>query len=880
MPIVHPRRVFLALGIVCLIGLALAESASAVSFTTATNYPVNGQPFGLVSADFNGDGKADMATGNVTTSTISILLGDGSGGFAAATNVPVGNQPFDLATADFNGDGKADLATSNSFANSVSIFLGNGSGGFGAATTFPILASGAQTIRSADFNGDGKADLLTGNIYANSVSVLLGNGSGGFGAAATFPVGNQPYDAISADFNGDGKADIITANYGSANISVLLGNGAGGFAPATNFPAGANAQALAQGDFNGDGKRDLAVANAFTGGVSILLGNGSGGFGAPTSYPVGNYPYSLATADFDGDGKLDLLSANLGANSVSVMLGNGAGGFGAPNSYAVGNSPWTVIAADFNGDGSPDIAASNRSTNNVSVLLNIPPAIADVQITKTAAPTNARPGDVVTYTLKAKNIGAAAANNVVVTDSLPVGLSFVSADAPCLQSLGTVTCNLGTLSPAQEVTLEVKVGVDPWGTANPAADHLLDVQRVEAQIDLNAGEQKTVSVNCPSGFFTSDGSVRIDLIDQGAGDWPTPQVLESKASSLGIWQGTVKNTATGRAQAKIFAVCIRQNTVSGNHSHNLIVSAPVTATSPLPAGLNSQTLQCGPGQVAVQPGSISTTPADLVYSQPDGNGWKFTLDNHAPANVTFSIRCLTRQVAFASGHTHDLKLQRIFHDVVVDPGKVNEARLTCADGSKGIVAGWDLDHGLLSLGNDPRPVTRAYKLYNPTNAPLHARLSLLCLGDRTAGEHLAPQQYINTAMVSTSSAESSGLNNSASATVTAEDTDNFTPVPNPPTVKPTPNNPIGSTRLGGIAFLGKSSVTATVTCGEACSGKAKLFSLRGFLLASGNYRLNAAGTKKLTLKVKGKKAKQVLKKIKKGKLRLSNGSWRAVRIGS
>ena len=104
-----------------------------------------------------------------------------------------------------------------------------------------------------------------------------------------------------------------------------------------------------------------------------------------------------------------------------------------------------------------------------------------------------------------------------------------------------------------------------------------------------------------------------------------------------------------------------------------------------------------------------------MYSEPEGNGWKFVLDVSEPAHVTFSIRCLTRQVSVTNGHTHDLKFEHIVTEVTIEAGKVNETQLTCADGSKGIVADMDLDDGLKSLGNDPRPVTRAFKLYNPTD---------------------------------------------------------------------------------------------------------------------------------------------------------------------
>ena len=101
--------------------------------------------------------------------------------------------------------------------------------------------------------------------------------------------------------------------------------------------------------------------------------------------------------------------------------------------------------------------------------------------------------------------------------------------------------------------------------------------------------------------------------------------------------------------------------------------------------------------------------------------------------MTFSIRCLTRQVTFTDGHTHDLKFEHLVQEFTIQGGQVNEAQLTCPDGCKGIVAEMDLDPGLVSLGNDPRPVTRAYKLYNPTVGPLKARVSLLCLGNITGG---------------------------------------------------------------------------------------------------------------------------------------------------
>jgi hypothetical protein len=235
-------------------------------------------------------------------------------------------------------------------------------------------------------------------------------------------------------------------------------------------------------------------------------------------------------------------------------------------------------------------------------------------------------------------------------------------------------------------------------------------------------------------------------------------------------------------------------------------------------------------------------------------------------------------------------LERIWTEVTVEPGNVNEAQLTCADGYKGILAGWDLDHGLVSLGNDPRPVTRAYKLYNPTDKPLKARLSLLCLGDRTYGEHAVPQVIVNDASVSTSSSESDTANNSSSATVTAEETDIFTPVTNPPPIKPTPNNPIATTIVGkGVTYSAR-SVFASIRCSAACSGSAKLVTTgavrvggrtvkKGSVLARGSYGLGQAGSAKVRLKLNRKGLKLVKgRKLGRGLVRLSSGQSAVVRI--
>jgi hypothetical protein len=99
-------------------------------------YPVGLQPHGVVAADFNKDGILDLAVANKLSSSISILLGLGSEGvgngfFAGAVNYPAGGQPFKLVTADFNEDGILDLAAAINDAAKVNILPGLGSSGTG-----------------------------------------------------------------------------------------------------------------------------------------------------------------------------------------------------------------------------------------------------------------------------------------------------------------------------------------------------------------------------------------------------------------------------------------------------------------------------------------------------------------------------------------------------------------------------------------------------------------------------------------------------------------------------------------------------------------------------------------------------------------------------
>jgi hypothetical protein len=375
-------------GVRVLLGNGDGTFQSHVQVTNA----VGGSPVAIVTGDFTGNGRTDLAVADQSSDEVYILLGNGDGTFQPAANYTVGQSPstLGLVTGDFNGDGRLDLAVVNSgslpnYAGTVSVLLGNGDGTFQPAVNYAV-GTMPSAIVAGDFNGDGHLDLAVDNFDDNTVSVLLGNGDGTFQPAANYTVGQRPWGLVTGDFTGDGHLDLAVADAGGydqngnplpGEVSILLGNGDGTFQPSQQYAVGILPRAIVAGDFNGDGHLDLAVANlgvfhsAST--VSVLLGNGDGTFKSQVTYAVGADPISIVAGNFEGDGHLDLAVDNENSNgqhgTVSMLLGNGDGTFQPQVTYAVGPLPDALVAGDFNGDGRLDLAVANQFDGTVSLLL-------------------------------------------------------------------------------------------------------------------------------------------------------------------------------------------------------------------------------------------------------------------------------------------------------------------------------------------------------------------------------------------------------------------------------------------------------------------------------------------------------------------------------
>ncbi len=539
-------------------------------FQTGVGYRVGLGANYVALADFNGDGKADVAVANYLDNTISIFLGNGDGTFRAASPATynVGNGPVTMAVTDLNRDGDADIITANFGDGTISVLFGKGDGTLGTAVTHQTNQpnGGPYSVKVADVNGDGIPDVLVSNSNLNTVTLLLGVGNGTMESPVQITVGQLPNYIAVADLNEDGIPDLVTGNQGGGNTSntltIRLGNGNGTFQVAQSLTISGLPQEIAVADLNGDGHADLVVAgfdgNTNAGSVSVFLGNGNGTFQTATTYQTGSQPYSVAIGDINGDGKLDLVVANYLSNNFSVLLGNGNGTFQSAVNYNLPGAE-SFGVADINGDGISDllVADYNATAGELYVLLGIPP-VPDLDITLSHVTLSQ--GQSVLYSITVGNIGTLATTGAVtVTEDPPLGLIITA-----MSGTGW-TCTLSSLSCTRSDALAASTSYPDInvtaGVANNAQTTLINSVSVSGGGETNTANDTatdTATVTAASLVYAGSGAAP----PGGTANFPVVLSLPGGVSVTGI-TFTVAVTAVSGPALTAGALTFTPGTATG-----------------------------------------------------------------------------------------------------------------------------------------------------------------------------------------------------------------------------------------------------------------------------------------------------------------------------
>ena len=239
---------------------------------------LTGNPKAVVVADFTRDGNSDIAVLDCvpqSTCTLKIFINDLSSGTihvgqSIAIPGPVPTAKGMMVTADFNSDGRPDIALVNG-KNQVMIFTSGTGGTLTLRSTFNLpTGTIGNALTWGSFNHDSFLDLavrafdpvICTSDCPNHILVYLNNGSGSFGLRSKVPTSHNGGFITTADINGDQIQDLVSvgANFRDPSLQYAQGHGDGTFAaPVTVASVTGDANGLLVRALNRDSRHDIAV---------------------------------------------------------------------------------------------------------------------------------------------------------------------------------------------------------------------------------------------------------------------------------------------------------------------------------------------------------------------------------------------------------------------------------------------------------------------------------------------------------------------------------------------------------------------------------------------------------------------------------------------
>jgi len=547
-----------------------------LSVATGSPVGVGNGPDSVAVGDFNGDGKLDLAVANecgvtcVSGGTVSILLGNGDGTFSLKSSPGVGYSPHSVAVADFNGDGKLDLAVANDN-NTASILLGNGDGTFTAGSRSGV-GSNPISLAVGDFNGDGRLDIASANSSSNNVSVLVQEPFATFSPSSGLSFGNQNVGSSSST-----QSVTLTAGAAMSITSIAVTAGSANFnlvttttsCPYSGGTLGAGASCTVDLQFA------PTAAGSLTGTVTLtdnsggaagstqtisLTGTGLGPTASvsPSSLSFGNQPRGTTSAaqtvTLSNTGTAALTISSI---SISVNFSISSNGCGSSLAQSTSCQIGVTFTPGSTGmlTGSLTIAdnSSTGTTQTISLSGTGVKATTTTSITS-AAPNPSVAGQAVTVNFSVSppagdvltpsgTVTVSATTGESCTGSAPSGscaLTFLTAGARTITaSYGGDANFLGSASAGVAQTVQ-----DFTMAASPASETISSGHTATYSLVLTSldGLSGSVSLGCSGAPPNSTCTVSPSSVSLPGTTKATVSLVARKNVNLGTWTLTFTGT--------------------------------------------------------------------------------------------------------------------------------------------------------------------------------------------------------------------------------------------------------------------------------------------------------------------------------------------------